>query len=278
VMNKLRNLKGTASLCATLCTPDIEKTVPYTTVVLKQADEHNIEDNDLFHVTGIDVDWDIPDEVKKRTSKNSQVFIWTAVVASTHNHYQGSKLLSAVDPRQGPKVSQVPLLCDSQGAMSYEISSNGIIYMKIQLVVVEWVIMPFTDISSIIPLSKEEMENMVRSGKEEMESGSGSDIHHTHRGGFGFSNAELHKNMSKIAKAEAEVAGKAATMKKSSITLAQVLNGVQESKYLNEKKVMKKKPIITLVTYLFMFARKSGKAANSSVMSPLHTSSHMYWN
>ncbi|GKB67503.1 hypothetical protein Tco_0928915, partial [Tanacetum coccineum] len=36
----LRNLKGTASLCATLCTPDIEKTVPYTTVVLKQADEH----------------------------------------------------------------------------------------------------------------------------------------------------------------------------------------------------------------------------------------------
>nr|APR73264.1 homeobox protein 1 [Artemisia annua] len=33
--------------------------------------------------------------------------------------------------------------------------------------------MPFADFSSIIP--KEEMENMVRSGKEEMESGSGSD-------------------------------------------------------------------------------------------------------
>nr|GEU83284.1 retrotransposon protein, putative, Ty1-copia subclass [Tanacetum cinerariifolium] len=88
-------------------------------------------------------------------------------------------------------------------------------------------------------------------------------------------NAEHHKYMSKIAKAEAKVAGKAVAMKKSSITLAQVLNAVQESKYLNEKKVMKKKPIITLVTDLFMFARKSGKAANSSVMSPLHTSSHM---
>ncbi|PWA96893.1 hypothetical protein CTI12_AA035150 [Artemisia annua] len=88
-------------------------------------------------------------------------------------------------------------------------------------------------------------------------------------------NAELHKNMSKIAKVEAEVAGKAAAMK-SSITLAQVLSGGQESKYLNKKKVMKKKPIIPLVTDLFMFARKSGKAANNSVMSPLHTSSHMY--
>ncbi|GJV83164.1 hypothetical protein Tco_1523062 [Tanacetum coccineum] len=31
---------GTSSLCTTLCAPDIEKTVPYTTVELKQADEH----------------------------------------------------------------------------------------------------------------------------------------------------------------------------------------------------------------------------------------------
>nr|GEY42983.1 hypothetical protein [Tanacetum cinerariifolium] len=91
-------------------------------------------------------------------------------------------------------------------------------------------------------------------------------------------NAELHKNMSKIAKVEAEVAGKAAATKKSSITLAQVLSGVQESNYLNEKKVMKKKPIIPLVTDLFMFSRKNGKAANNSEMSPLHTSSHMYGN
>ncbi|GKB39257.1 hypothetical protein Tco_0884199, partial [Tanacetum coccineum] len=180
---------GTSSLCTTLCAPDIEKTVPYTTVELKQADEHNIfispcstlkrqtlvivansvpnkflpivasieqyseidtmsfeeamgriitfeeriksqdepEENyqnkllmarssnqnhgngrgrnlskgekgcgTSFQQStreqnknkmrcyecgdlGIDVDWDIPDEVKKRTSKNSQVFIWTAV-------------------------------------------------------------------------------------------------------------------------------------------------------------------------------------------------------
>nr|GEZ16125.1 retrotransposon protein, putative, Ty1-copia subclass [Tanacetum cinerariifolium] len=39
-VKKLRHLKGTTSLCATLCTPDIEKTVPYTIVELKQADEH----------------------------------------------------------------------------------------------------------------------------------------------------------------------------------------------------------------------------------------------
>nr|GEZ07009.1 hypothetical protein [Tanacetum cinerariifolium] len=31
---------GTTSLCAILCTPDIAKTIPYTTVELKQADDH----------------------------------------------------------------------------------------------------------------------------------------------------------------------------------------------------------------------------------------------
>nr|GEW65760.1 hypothetical protein [Tanacetum cinerariifolium] len=40
-------------------------------------------------------------------------------VASTQNHYQGSKLLSAVDPSQGPKVSQVTLPCDSRGAIDF---------------------------------------------------------------------------------------------------------------------------------------------------------------
>ncbi|XP_024995191.1 uncharacterized protein LOC112528403 [Cynara cardunculus var. scolymus] len=40
-------------------------------------------------------------------------------VASTQNHYQGSKLLSAVDPTQGPKVSQVTLPCDSRGAIDF---------------------------------------------------------------------------------------------------------------------------------------------------------------
>lgn len=90
-------------------------------------------------------------------------------------------------------------------------------------------------------------------------------------------NAELHMNMSKIAKAEAEVAGKAAAAMKSSTTLRQVLNGVGDGgekarMYLNEKKVMKKKPVIPLFTDLF--ARKNGKAKNS----PLNLSSPMYWN
>ncbi|KAM0036225.1 hypothetical protein Hdeb2414_s0014g00423841 [Helianthus debilis subsp. tardiflorus] len=64
-------------------------------------------------------------------------------------------------------------------------------------------------------------------------------------------NAELHKNMSKIAKGEAEVAGKA----RSSMTMRQVLNGFgeeRERRYLYEKKVLKKKkPVIPLVTDLF---------------------------
>ncbi|XP_071704171.1 uncharacterized protein [Rutidosis leptorrhynchoides] len=40
-------------------------------------------------------------------------------LASTQNHYQGSKLLTAVDPSQGPKVSQVTLPCDSRGAIDF---------------------------------------------------------------------------------------------------------------------------------------------------------------
>ncbi|KAJ9546519.1 hypothetical protein OSB04_019062 [Centaurea solstitialis] len=40
-------------------------------------------------------------------------------VASTQNHYQGSKLLATVDPSQGPKVSQVTLPCDSRGAIDF---------------------------------------------------------------------------------------------------------------------------------------------------------------
>ncbi|KAD4179406.1 hypothetical protein R6Q59_023001 [Mikania micrantha] len=74
-------------------------------------------------------------------------------------------------------------------------------------------------------------------------------------------NAELHLSMSKIAKAEAEAAGKAAAMRSSSMTLRQVLSGVddaRERKYLIEKKVLKKKPVIPLVTDLF--AWKNGKA------------------
>ncbi|KAI3825526.1 hypothetical protein L1987_07016 [Smallanthus sonchifolius] len=40
-------------------------------------------------------------------------------IASTQNHYQGSKLLTTVGPSQGPKVSQVTLPCDSWGAIDF---------------------------------------------------------------------------------------------------------------------------------------------------------------
>lgn len=40
-------------------------------------------------------------------------------MASTQNHYQGSKVLTAVDPSQGTKVSQVTLPCDSRGAIDF---------------------------------------------------------------------------------------------------------------------------------------------------------------
>ncbi|XP_057958832.1 uncharacterized protein LOC131151595 isoform X2 [Malania oleifera] len=40
-------------------------------------------------------------------------------VALTQNRYQGSRLFSALDPTQGPKVSQVTLLRDSQGSIDF---------------------------------------------------------------------------------------------------------------------------------------------------------------
>ncbi|CAL5346860.1 unnamed protein product [Camellia sinensis] len=40
-------------------------------------------------------------------------------VALTQNRHQGSKLLSALDPSQGFKVSQVTLPCDSQGSIDF---------------------------------------------------------------------------------------------------------------------------------------------------------------
>lgn len=72
-------------------------------------------------------------------------------------------------------------------------------------------------------------------------------------------NAELHKNMSKIAKAEAEVAGKAVAAMRPSTTLGQVLNGGGERekggerKYMKKRKMMmkKKKPMVPLVTVVY---------------------------
>ncbi|KAJ9181808.1 hypothetical protein P3X46_005862 [Hevea brasiliensis] len=40
-------------------------------------------------------------------------------VPLTQNRYQGSKMISALNPTQGPKVSQVSLPCDSQGSIDF---------------------------------------------------------------------------------------------------------------------------------------------------------------
>lgn len=37
----------------------------------------------------------------------------------TQSRYEGSKVMSALDPTQGPKVSQVSLPCDSQGSIDF---------------------------------------------------------------------------------------------------------------------------------------------------------------
>ncbi|KAI4298954.1 hypothetical protein L6164_032459 [Bauhinia variegata] len=105
-------------------------------------------------------------------------------------------------------------------------------------------------------------------------------------------NAELHKNMSKLAQAEAAAAGKAAAaaakdgkggdgvreeeMKRElrkrmedSKTLAQILShGEKEGK----RKVVKKKPLIPLVGDLF--SRKKGSATNHH--NPLYASAFFY--
>ncbi|KAL2513890.1 WEB family protein-like [Forsythia ovata] len=102
-------------------------------------------------------------------------------------------------------------------------------------------------------------------------------------------NAELHKNMSKLAKAEADMAAKAATAVvassrsvETSTSLAQILNaagaGEKENLFTGRKregKFMKKKPIIPLVGDLF--SRK--KASSTSMHNPLYASAHVqYWN
>ncbi|CAA2960182.1 WEB family protein At1g75720-like [Olea europaea var. sylvestris] len=98
-------------------------------------------------------------------------------------------------------------------------------------------------------------------------------------------NAELHKNMSKLAKAEADMAAKAATAAvassrsaETSQSLAQILSIAEEKEKLftgrkREGKVMKKKvkPIIPLVGDLF--SRKKG--SSTSMNNPLFASSHV---
>nr|XP_043619242.1 WEB family protein At3g51220-like [Erigeron canadensis] len=94
-------------------------------------------------------------------------------------------------------------------------------------------------------------------------------------------NAELHKNMSKIAKAEAaEAAEKAATMISKSSSLAPMTStgGGGGGRKVIEKKVVKKKPIIPLLGDLFSKnKKKGGKSSNASLLNPIYTSSQMHW-
>ncbi|KAK4438351.1 hypothetical protein Salat_0169400 [Sesamum alatum] len=117
-------------------------------------------------------------------------------------------------------------------------------------------------------------------------------------------NAEIHKNMSKLALAEATVAARAATQggdgadrtmiireeeKKrdaylrmesgASQSLAQILSiGEKEGLFVGRKKerklVMKKKPIVPLVGDLF--SRKKG--TSTTLHNPLYAPSHLQWN
>ncbi|KAH7575816.1 hypothetical protein JRO89_XS02G0226000 [Xanthoceras sorbifolium] len=125
-------------------------------------------------------------------------------------------------------------------------------------------------------------------------------------------NAELHKNMSKMAAAEAEAAGKNAAATRmnantereiireeerkrelmmikmeSSPTLAQILSineekeecifgGKKEGKMMMmKKKKKKKKPIVPLVTDLFFFKKKD---SSTTLDNPLYASPNMYFN
>ncbi|WOH09650.1 hypothetical protein DCAR_0729108 [Daucus carota subsp. sativus] len=109
-------------------------------------------------------------------------------------------------------------------------------------------------------------------------------------------NAELHKNMSKIAQAEAMAARKAAesggegegqsrrdgiVKMGSSPSLSQILSFSQEEKEelfggrkKERKSMRKKKPIIPLVGDLFW--RKKG--SSTSVLNPIYSSPSVHWN
>ncbi|KAE9445478.1 hypothetical protein C3L33_22624, partial [Rhododendron williamsianum] len=112
-------------------------------------------------------------------------------------------------------------------------------------------------------------------------------------------NAELHKNMSKIAKAEAAAAAKAAVVARTKSirererrmeeeylpTLAQILGGGEKGKGLfGERKkergwgkvVNKKQPIVPLVWK--MFSRRKGSSTTPGLDSSLFSSAHVFLN
>ncbi|KAJ8755669.1 hypothetical protein K2173_022264 [Erythroxylum novogranatense] len=121
-------------------------------------------------------------------------------------------------------------------------------------------------------------------------------------------NAELHKNMSKLAEAEATAAKNAVASRTVSLererikedrilieeekrrelmmrmenspTLAQILSLAEEREHLGGKKqrkmTKKKKPIVPLVGDLFW--RKKGSSNNNTLSNPLYASREMYFN
>ncbi|KAL4556136.1 hypothetical protein LXL04_038779 [Taraxacum kok-saghyz] len=87
-------------------------------------------------------------------------------------------------------------------------------------------------------------------------------------------NAELQKNMSKIAEAgAAKMAEKVVEQSSLSSLTSKVVSGGGGRKMM-ERKVVKKKPIVPLLGDLF--SKKKGKS-NASTLNPLYTSSQMHW-
>ncbi|CAN1804755.1 hypothetical protein LINPERHAP1_LOCUS24016, partial [Linum perenne] len=90
-------------------------------------------------------------------------------------------------------------------------------------------------------------------------------------------NAELHKNMSKLARAEADVARKAAAEMaavNSSPSLAQILNlggEVESNKKKKSGKVKKEKPIVPLVGDL-VWKKKTKKKSDYDHKNPMYGS------
>ncbi|KAL8047538.1 hypothetical protein ABFX02_07G006200 [Erythranthe guttata] len=79
-----------------------------------------------FIASVVDNSLEICDEVCLEYGSATQLYLVPLIlheeqvsVALTQNHYQGSRLLTALNPSEGPIVSQVTLPCDSQGSIDF---------------------------------------------------------------------------------------------------------------------------------------------------------------
>ncbi|KAL4584559.1 hypothetical protein LXL04_009162 [Taraxacum kok-saghyz] len=87
-------------------------------------------------------------------------------------------------------------------------------------------------------------------------------------------NAELQKNMSKIAEAEAAKAAEKVVEQSSLSSLTRKVVSGGGRRKMTERKMVTKKPIVPLLGALF--SKKKGKS-NASTLNPLYTSSKMHW-